>query len=98
MWEPDPAWRRLPGAGGPSTAGLWLAEDGGRSWVVKRLEQPDRANPALLDPAHAGYWRREAEVARHPGVVDGPGLVPPEFGTVEEDDEGLTVWTAEVGR
>ncbi len=95
MWEPDPAWRRLPGAGGPSTAGLWLAEDDGRSWVVKRLEKPDRSNPALLDPAHAGYWRREAEVARHPGVVDGPGLVPAEFGAVEEDDDGLTVWTAE---
>ncbi len=95
MWEPKPAWRRLPGAGGPSTVGLWMAEDGGRTWVVKRLERPDRSNPALLDPAHAGYWRREAEVACHPEVVDGPGLVPAEFGTIEEDDEGLTVWTAE---
>ena len=55
-------------------------------------EKPRRSNPALLDPAHAGYWRREAEVARHPGVVDGPGLVPAEFGAVEEDDEGVTVW------
>jgi phosphotransferase family enzyme len=96
MWEPDPSWRRLPGAGGPATLGLWLAEDGGRTWVVKRLETPDGAVPALLDPVHAGYWRREAEVATHPDVVDGPGLVPPEFGIVDEDDEGLTVWSEEV--
>lgn len=96
MWEPDPAWRRLSGAGGPSTAGLWLADLDGRTWVVKRLEAPDGSNPVLLDPAHAGYWRREAEVATHPGVVDGPGLVPPESGRVEEDDAGVTVWSAEV--
>ncbi len=96
MWEPDPSWRRLPGAGGPATVGLWLAGDGGRNWVVKRLETPDGSVPALLDPVHAGYWRREAEVAKHPGVVDGPGLVPAEFGPVEEDDEGLIVWSAEV--
>ena len=97
MWEPDPSWRRLPGAGGPSSAGLWLAEVGGRTWVVKRLDAPDGSNPALLDPAHAGYWRREAEVAAATrSVVDGPGLVPPEFGTVDEDDEGVTVWSVEV--
>src|SRR5436190_11389210 len=96
MWEPDPSWRHLPGAGGPSTAGLWLAESGGRRWVVKRLARPEDANRSLLDPARAGYWRREAEVARHPEVVDGPGLVPAEFGIVDEDDERLTVRTAEV--
>ncbi len=96
MWEPDSSWRRLPGAGGPASSGLWLAEDGGRTWVVKRLETPDGSNADLLDPAHAGYWRREAEVARHPEVVAGPGLLAAEFGAVEEDDDGLTVWTAEV--
>jgi hypothetical protein len=96
MWEPDPSWRRLPGAGGPSTTGLWLADDRGRTWVVKRLQTPDDSNPDLLDRAHAGYWRREAEVALHPDLVDGPGLVPTEFGTVDEDDEGVTVWSAEV--
>ena len=96
MWEPDPSWRHLPGAGGPSTTGIWLAEQDGATWVVKRLASPDGSNRALLDRAHAGYWRREAEVARHPAVVDGPGLVPAEFGTVEEDDEGLTVWSVEV--
>jgi hypothetical protein len=95
-WAPDPSWRRLPGAGGPSSAGLWLAQDGDRTWVVKRLEAPDDSNPARLDPAHAGYWRREAEVATHPEVVSGPGLVPPEYAAVEEDDAGLTVWSAEV--
>jgi hypothetical protein len=96
MWEPEPSWRRLPGAGGPSSAGVWLAEVDGRAWVVKRLEAPDGSNRALLDPAHAGYWRREVEVARDPGVLGGTGLVPAEFGTVEEDDQGVTVWSAEV--
>jgi hypothetical protein len=95
MWEPDPSWRRVPGAHGPATAGLWLAEVDGRAWVVKRLEAPDQSERALLDPAHAGYWRREAEVARHPSAVDGPGLVPPEFGPVEEDDGGVTFWSRE---
>lgn len=95
MWEPDPSWRRLPGGGGPSTLGLWLAEVDGRTWVVKRIEAPDGSNPALLDPAHAGYWRREAEVAADPDAVGGPGLVPPQFGPVEEDAHGVTVWSVE---
>src|SRR5690242_18800229 len=94
MWEADRSWRRLPGFG-PSTVGVWLAEVDGRSWVVKRLEAPDGTNPALRDPTHAGYWRREAEIARDPAVLGGVGLVPPEFGPVEEDDEGVTVWSAE---
>ena len=85
-----------PGSRRAVDRGLWLAEQDGATWVVKRLASPDGSNPALLDRAHAGYWRREAEVARHPGVVDGPGLVPAEFGAVEEDDEGLTVWSVEV--
>jgi hypothetical protein len=96
MWEPDPSWRRLPGAGGPSTQGLWLAEAAGRRWMVKRLAAPRDGDRARTDPTHAGYWRREAEVARHPDVVSGPGLVPTEFGPVEEDDEGLTVWSLEL--
>ncbi len=95
MWEPDPSWRRLPGAGGPSTAGIWLAEVDGRHWVVKRLSAPTERVRALTDPASAGYWRREAEVARAPSAVDGPGLVPPQFGPVEEDDAGVTVWSLE---
>lgn len=95
MWEPDVAWRRLPGAGGPSSAGLWSAQANGRRWVVKRLEVPDGSDPALLDPAHAGYWRREAEVATHPEIIGEYGLVAPESGVVEEDEGGVTIWTAE---
>ena len=95
MWEPDPSWRTLPGAGGPSTTDLWLAEAGGRRWVVKRLATPSDPGPGLSDPAYAGYWRREAEVARNPHVVDGPGLVPSRFGDVDEDEQGVTVWSLE---
>ena len=76
----------------PAGASGWPSATGAR-WVVKRLAAPEDATPALRDPTHAGYWRREAEVARDPAVVDGPGLVPPEFGPVEEDDEGVTVWS-----
>lgn len=95
MWEPDPSWRELRGMGGPATQGVWLAEVDGRRWVVKRLAAPRERTPALTDPSHAGYWRREAEVARNPAVIDGPGLVPSEFGPVEDDDEGVTVWSLE---
>jgi hypothetical protein len=75
--------------------GIWLAEVDGRRWVVKRLSAPEEPAGALTDPAYAGYWRREAEVARDSAVVDGPGLVPPEFGPVEEDEGGITVWSME---
>jgi hypothetical protein len=95
MWEPDPSWRSLPGVSGPSTVGVWLAEADGRRWVVKRLSAPHEPTRALTDPSHAGYWRREAEVARHPEFVDGPGLVPSEFGPVQDDEEGVTVWSLE---
>ena len=95
MWEPDPSWRELPGMGGPATAGVWLAEAEGRRWVVKRLSAPHERTPATIDPTYAGYWRREAEVALHREVVDGPGLLPPEFGPVQEDDEGVTLWSLE---
>lgn len=95
MWEPDPSWRQLPGANGPATRGVWRAESGGRRWLVKRLDAPQGRVPALTDPARAGYWRREAEVAHHPELVAGPGLVPAEAGAVEEDDEGVTLWTLE---
>jgi hypothetical protein len=95
VWEPDPSWQRLTGAGGPSSAGLWLARADGHSWVVKRLEAPDGTDRMVLDPRHAGYWRREAEVAADPSYVEGPGLVPPAFGRVEEDDTGITIWSLE---
>ncbi len=94
MWEPDPSWQPL--ARGPGSGGLWHAHDGTRAWVVKRLDRPDADDPWLGRHGDAGYWRREAEVARHPGFVDGPGLVPPEFGPVEEDEHGVTLWMADV--
>ena len=94
MWEPDPSWRAL--TGGPGSAGVWQVDDDGSSWVVKRLTRPEAGESWLERPERAGYWRREAELARHPGFADGPGLVPPTFGTVEEDEEGVTVWAEEV--
>lgn len=90
MWQPDPSWRRVDRTG-PASAGLWLAQDAERTWVVKRLQAPGPDQVALHRPSYAGYWRREAEVALHPEIVDGPGLVPPAYGAVEEDDEGVTL-------
>ncbi len=95
MWTPDSSWRPLHGAG-PSSAGLWLAERRDRPWVVKRLERPEPGDAVRLDPTHTGYWRREADVALSPELVDGPGVVAPEFGAVEEDEEGVTLWIAQV--
>ncbi|MCW2866779.1 MAG: aminoglycoside phosphotransferase family protein, partial [Marmoricola sp.] len=80
----------------PATQGLWLVERGDTSWVVKRLARPDGSVAALDSPTHAGWWRREVEVAQAPHVVDGPGLVPAGFGDVEEDDEGVTLWSQQV--
>lgn len=94
MWEPDPAWERLRSGGGAATVGVWAAHEDGRRWIVKRLGRPD--DPLLEDPQHAGYWRREVEVAENAALFAGPGLVLPEIRAVEEDDEGATIWTADV--
>lgn len=95
MWQPDPAWTSLPAGSGPATVGVWRATERGRDAVVKRLGRPGPGDPPLLeDRTHAGYWRREAEVALALGVVDGPGLVPPEYLRCEEDEEGITLWSA----
>lgn len=97
MWQPEPGWTPLRPGGGASTAGLWRAEHGGVAVVVKRLQAPRAGDQGVLsDPTHAGYWRREAEVALEPSVIDGPGLVPPEYLRVDEDDEGVTLWAVEV--
>jgi hypothetical protein len=97
MWQPEPGWTPLRPGGGASTVGLWRAELRGRPAVVKRLGRPTDDDPAgLADPTHAGYWRREAEVALEPKVVDGPGLRPAEFLRVDEDDEGVTLWSEEI--
>lgn len=94
MWQPDPAWQRLPG--GRGSGGLWLASSEDRSWVVKRLVAPLPGDPATLsDPGHLGYWRREADVALAVRL-SGPGLVAPDAGRVEEDPSGATVWAAAV--
>lgn len=97
MWQPEPAWTPLRPGGGPSTVGLWRTEHGGRAVVIKRLRRPGDDDPAALsDPTHAGYWRREAEVALSVAQVDGPGLVPPAYLRVDEDDEGVTLWSEEL--
>lgn len=97
MWQPEPGWTALRPGGGASTVGLWRTDHHGRSVVIKRLRRPDADDPpGLSDPTHAGYWRREAEVALAPEVVDGPGLLPPAYLRVDEDDEGVTLWSEEV--
>ena len=97
MWEPEPGWTPLRPGGGASTVGLWRSEVDGRAAVIKRLGRPGDDEPRVLsDPVHAGYWRREAEVALEPDVVDGPGLVAPAYLRVDDDDEGVTIWSEEV--
>jgi hypothetical protein len=97
MWQPEPGWTPLRPGAGPATVGLWRVEVRGRSAVVKRLARPAADDPAgLSEPTHAGYWRREAEVALAPELVDGPGLRPPEFLRVDEDDDGVTLWSEEL--
>lgn len=82
-WSPDPAWSSVPGTHGPTTEGLWIHHDR----VFKRLRPSDHN----WEPWHVGYWRREAEVAIHPWLVDGPGLVPTGFHSVAEDPTGITI-------
>ena len=97
MWQPESGWTPLRPGGGAATVGLWRTEHVGRAVVIKRLRRPGGDDPAALsDPTHAGYWRREAEVALSVTVVDGPGLVPPAYVRVDEDDEGVTLWSEEV--
>lgn len=96
MWQPDPAWTPLRGGGGPATAGIWRGTREGRPVIVKRLRRPGPDEAFLEDLRHAAYWRREAEVALAPTYVDGPGLVPAPVLGVDEDDEGVTLHTAEI--
>lgn len=97
MWQPEPGWTALRPGGGASTVGLWRTEHQGQSVVIKRLRRPGHDDPPVLsDPTHAGYWRREAEVACEPRMVDGPGVVAPTYLRVDEDDEGVTLWCEEL--
>lgn len=92
MWHPEPGWQQLPGGASTSTVGVWLAHEGGRDVVIKRLGVPDPHDPPeLLDPRHFGYWRRVADVALDGLVADTPGLRAARVLRVEEDTEGITV-------
>jgi Phosphotransferase enzyme family len=91
MWQPEPGWRRLPGAG-PATVGVWSATHGGREVVVKRLRRPDPHDaPGTLVPGDVNYWRRAADVALSGVVSASPGLQEAPVVGVEEDDEGITL-------
>lgn len=91
MWEPEPDWVALPGGSGTSTVGVWRTALGGRPVVVKRLGAPGPGDPALLsDRTHIGYWRREADVLLTGLTAATPGIRAP-GGSVEEDDEGVTI-------
>ncbi|WP_110183577.1 phosphotransferase [Nocardioides solisilvae] len=96
MWQPEPGWHRLPGAG-PSTQGVWAAREGGLDVVVKRLVAPTPHDPsAYREPGHPAYWRRAVEVARSGVVQETPGLREPAVVRVEEDAEGVTLVHARV--
>jgi len=89
MWQPEPAWQALPGGRGPSTAGVWRAELGGRPVVVKRLDRPPASE--TLDPRHFAWWRRDADVALARAVESTAGLRGPTT-AVEEDPDGVTLY------
>jgi hypothetical protein len=93
MWQPEPGWQRLPSGLGSSTGGVWLVGDR----IVKRLNAPLPGDPAeLSDPAHFAYWRRPVEVALSGAVENTPGLrATPALG-VDEDTDGVTLWSAHV--
>ena len=91
MWQPEPDWVALPGGSGTSTLGVWRTALGGRAVVVKRLGAPQPGSPAeLTDPAHVGYWRREADVLLTGLTTSTPGLRAAPA-SVEEDAEGITI-------
>ena len=91
MWQPEPGWRPLPGAG-PATVGIWSATSGGREVVVKRLRRPEPHDaPGALVPGDVNYWRRAADVALSGVVAGSPGLREAPVVRVDEDDEGITL-------
>lgn len=91
MWQPEPGWQRLPGAG-PATQGVWKAWEDGREVVVKRLARPEPSDPAgVNEPADVNYWRRAADVALSGIVADTPGLREAPVVRIEEDEEGVTL-------
>lgn len=97
MWHPEPGWQPLPGGRGPSTVGIWLVEQGGRSLVVKRIAAPASDDPVeLWLPGHFAWWRRPLEVAATGLVASTPGLRSPRVVRIDEDDDGATIWEERV--
>lgn len=91
MWQPEPGWQPLPGAG-PATVGVWSATHLGRDVVVKRLRCPDPHDAGGALPASdVNYWRRAADVALSGIVAHAPGLREAAVVRVEEDAEGVTL-------
>ena len=96
MWQPEPGWQLLPGAG-PATDGVWSATIGGRDVVVKRLRCPEPIDaPGAMVPADVNYWRRAADVDLTGVVAASPGLREAPVVRVDEDDEGITLVHARV--
>jgi len=76
-----------------STLGVWRTALGDRAVVVKRLARPGEGDPeSLSDPRHFAYWRRSADVAAYGLVEDTPGMTGPAT-QVEEDADGITLYT-----
>ncbi len=91
MWQPEPGWQPLPGAG-PATVGVWSTTHRGREVVVKRLRCPDPHDaPGAVVPGDVNYWRRAADVALSGVVATSPGLREAPVVRVEEDAEGITL-------
>jgi hypothetical protein len=90
-WEPEPGW--LPVTTGRGGAGVWAVRD----TMVKRLVAPQRGDPSALSrPERAAYWRREADVALEDRVSRTVGLRAAPTVRVEEDAEGVTLWTERI--
>jgi hypothetical protein len=91
MWQPDPGWERLPGAG-PSTVGVWSAVEDGRRVAVKRIAAPEPYEHAGAVPVHnVNHWHRAVDVAVSGVVRSTPGLREARVVRVDEDEEGATL-------
>ncbi|MEV6287041.1 phosphotransferase [Kribbella sp. NPDC051770] len=77
-------WTPLTSGTGQHNGGVWRTPDGS---VVKRLLRGPE------EPRHHAYWRRQALVAESGLVRRTPGLRAPELLRVEEDRDGLLLWT-----
>lgn len=91
MWQPEPSWERLRGAG-PSTFGVWLAEEAHGPVVVKRLMAPEPYDDAARLPVHdPNHWHRAVDVALSGLVESTPGVRGAPLVRVEEDVSGATI-------